>query len=72
MSQITKPRNVRRIHTRSCANFRFNIFNAESEYRICQRSGESEWGEPEEMSNYVCDDFKKYNGIDACIKGGAA
>ncbi|PIY67141.1 MAG: hypothetical protein COY92_07130 [Shewanella sp. CG_4_10_14_0_8_um_filter_42_13] len=57
---MNEPKNFRRIKTKSCLNCKFNIYDTNKLYRICNKTGESEWGEPEEMPNYVCDWFRKY------------
>lgn len=60
MSQLAKPKNVRYIRPRNCMNCQFNIYDDEQYSRVCRRSGVNEWGEPEDMSNCVCDGFIQF------------
>lgn len=69
-SKLAKPKNGREIAPRNCMNCKLNIYDKNQYSRVCTRSGEPEWGEPEDMSNYVCDGFKRYKLTDANNNGG--
>lgn len=65
MSQIVKPKNGRVIAPRSCLTCHFNVYDDKCDLRVCLRSGDCEWGDPQDMSNYVCDGFKRYKFEDS-------
>lgn len=59
------PVNFRRINPQSCETCKLNVLDESigaDGMRVCMRSDEPEWGEPEDMGMYVCDGYESIKG----------
>lgn len=62
---LSQPKNVREVRVVNCClNCKYNIIDDINSFRFCERSGQSEWGEPENMVDCVCDGHSRTERLD--------